>query len=392
MLCSFLRKETVMKKIALLGSTGSIGTQTLEVIDENKCAEVETLSVYSNIELAEKQIRKYKPKLAAVVLEDRAKELKIRVADTNTKILCGTEGIISCAVHNNVDTVVTAVVGISGLLPTLEAIKEGKNIALANKETLVAGGCLVMPLAKEKGVTILPVDSEHSAIFQSCNGDSRTLKKILLTASGGPFFGKKKEEIYNMTPEQALKHPNWSMGAKVTIDSSTLMNKGLEVIEAAHLFDMSLDKIQVVVHPQSIVHSMVEYEDNSVIAQLSVPDMKLPISYALTYPERKYCGTKEADFFEIANITFSKPDTETFPCLKLAFEAQNIGGTMPTVLNGANEIAVEKFLKKEIKFGNIPELISDVMSKHSATLSPSLNDILGADKWAREAAAEWRPI
>ena len=377
-----------MKKIALLGSTGSIGTQTLEVIDENGCAEVETISVYSNIELAEKQIRKYKPKLAAVMLEDSAKELKIKVADTSTKILCGKDGIISCAVHNNVDTVVTAVVGISGLLPTIEAIKAGKNIALANKETLVAGGCLVMPLAKQKGVKILPVDSEHSAIFQSCNGDSRNLKKILLTASGGPFLGKSRDEIYNMTPAQALKHPNWNMGAKVTIDSSTLMNKGLEVIEASHLFNMSLDKIEVVVHPESIIHSMVEYDDNSVIAQLSLPDMKLPISYALTYPERRYCGTKEANFFEISSLTFKKPDTKAFPCLNLAFYAQNIGGTMPTVLNGANEIAVSKFLNEKIRFGEIPELINNVMSKHNAVKNPSLDDILKADMWAREAAED----
>ena len=377
-----------MKKIALLGSTGSIGTQTLEVIDENGCAEVETISVYSNIELAEKQIRKYKPKLAAVMLEDKAKELKIKVSDTSTKILCGKDGIISCAVHNNVDTVVTAVVGISGLLPTIEAIKAGKNIALANKETLVEGGCLVMPLAKQKGVKILPVDSEHSAIFQSCNGDSRSLKKILLTASGGPFLGKSRDEIYNMTPAQALKHPNWNMGAKVTIDSSTLMNKGLEVIEASHLFNMPLDKIEVVVHPESIIHSMVEYDDNSVIAQLSLPDMKLPISYALTYPERRYCGTKEANFFEISSLTFKKPDTKAFPCLNLAFYAQNIGGTMPTVLNGANEIAVSKFLNEKIRFGEIPELINNVMSKHNAVQNPSLDDILKADMWAREAAED----
>ena len=377
-----------MKKIALLGSTGSIGTQTLEVIDENGCAEVETISVYSNIKLAEKQIRKYKPKLAAVVLEDKAKELKIKVADTSTKILCGKDGIISCAVHNNVDTVVTAVVGISGLLPTIEAIKAGKNIALANKETLVAGGCLVMPLAKEKKVNILPVDSEHSAIFQSCNGDSRDLKKILLTASGGPFLGKSRDEIYNMTPAQALKHPNWNMGAKVTIDSSTLMNKGLEVIEASHLFNMPLDKIEVVVHPESIIHSMVEYDDNSVIAQLSLPDMKLPISYALTYPERLYCGTKEANFFDISSLTFKKPDTEAFPCLNLAFYAQKIGGTMPTVLNGANEIAVSKFLNGKIRFGEIPELINNVLTKHSTVQNPSLEDILNADIWAREMAED----
>lgn len=375
-----------MKKIAILGSSGSIGTQTLEVIDENSCAQVEAVTVYSNIELAEKQIRKYKPKMAAVALEDKAGELKIRVADTGTKVVSGTEGIVECAVLPEVDTVVTAVVGISGLIPTVEAIKAGKNIALANKETLVAGGEIVMPLAKQNKVQILPVDSEHSAIFQSCNGDSSRLKKILLTASGGPFLGRKKEEIYNMAAEQALKHPNWSMGAKVTIDSSTLMNKGLEVIEARHLFDVPPEKIQVVVQPQSIIHSMVEYDDNSVIAQLSSPDMKLPISYALTYPERKYCGTKEIDFFELGSITFVKPDMEAFPCLGFAYEAIKKGGTMPAVMNGANEVAVAKFLKGEIVYGNISEIIGAVMEKHQVVKNPSLSDITESDKWAREQA------
>ncbi len=378
-----------MKKIAILGSSGSIGTQTLQVIDTNGCAQVQALSVYSNIELLEEQIRKYKPKLAAVVLEDKAAELAVKVADTSTKILSGMDGVISCATLDDVDTVVTAVVGVSGLIPTVEAIKAGKNIALANKETLVAGGSIVMPLAKEKGVKILPVDSEHSAIFQSCNGDSRKLKKILLTASGGPFFGKKREEIYNMTPEQALKHPNWSMGAKVTIDSSTLMNKGLEVIEASHLFDLDVDDIKVIVQPQSIIHSMVQYEDNSVIAQLSAPDMKLPISYALTYPERAYCGTEEIDFYKLGQISFAQPDTETFPCLEYAYRAQRAGGTLPAVMNGANEIAVAGFLKKEICYGNIPEIIYEVMEQHTNVQSPTLEDILQADKWARDAAEKF---
>ncbi|MBQ3053367.1 MAG: 1-deoxy-D-xylulose-5-phosphate reductoisomerase [Clostridia bacterium] len=377
-----------MKKIAILGSTGSIGTQTLQVIDENNCAKVQALSVYSNISLAEKQIRKYKPEIVAVMLEDKAKELKIKVADTSTKIVSGLEGICECATYNTVDTVVTAVVGVSGLIPTISAIESGKNIALANKETLVAGGEIVMPLAKKNGVKILPVDSEHSAIFQSCNGDSSKIKKILLTASGGPFLGRKKEEIYNMTPEDALKHPNWSMGAKVTIDSSTLMNKGLEVIEARHLFDVEPENIQVIIQPQSIIHSMVEYQDNSVIAQLSTPDMKLPISYALTYPERKYCGTSSVDFYTLGSITFAQPDTETFPCLKYAFDAIKVGGTMPSVMNGANEIAVAKFLNGEIKYGNIPEIIYKTMSEHKSISNPSLQDILDADIWARQKALE----
>ena len=377
-----------MKKIAILGSTGSIGTQTLEVIDENACAEVESITVRSSVELAEQQIRKYKPALAAVFMEDKAAELKLKVADTNTKIVSGLEGIVECACLPEVDTVVTAVVGVLGLIPTIEAIKNGKDIALANKETLVAGGEVVMPLAAEKGVKILPVDSEHSAIFQSCNGDSSKLKKILLTASGGPFFGKKKEEIYNMGPEQALKHPNWNMGAKVTIDSSTLMNKGLEVIEASHLFGIPGDKIQVVVQPQSIIHSMVEYVDNSVIAQLSAPDMRLPISYALTYPERKFCRTPEIDFYKLGSISFAQPDMETFPCLAYAFEALEKGGTLPAVMNAADEIAVEKFLNKKICYGQISEVIGKVMQMHKNVTNPTLSDILEADKWARETALE----
>ena len=377
-----------MKKVAILGSTGSIGTQTLEVVDENACAEVAALAVNSNIELAEKQIRKYKPEISAFFDETKAAELKVRIADTNTRVVSGAEGLVECATFPSVDTVVTAVVGVMGLIPTIEAIKAGKDIALANKETLVAGGEIVMPLAKEKGVKILPVDSEHSAIFQSCNGDSSCLKKILLTASGGPFFGKTKDEIYNMGPEQALKHPNWSMGAKVTVDSSTLMNKGLEVIEASRLFDVPGDRIQVVVQPQSIIHSMVQYEDNSVIAQLSTPDMRLPISYALTYPERKYCRTEEIDFYKLGTITFAEPDLETFPCLGFAFDALKKGGTMPAVMNAADEIAVERFLKGEICYGKISEIINKVMIKHNNISNAALSDILVADKWAREAATE----
>ena len=377
-----------MKRIALLGSTGSIGTQTLEVIDENACARVGAISVYSNIELAEQQIRKYKPEVAAVFLPGKASELKIKVADTKTRVVSGMEGIVECATLPSVDTVVTAVVGVSGLVPTIEAIKAGKNIALANKETLVAGGEIVMPLADKMKVKILPVDSEHSAIFQSCNGDSSRLKKILLTASGGPFYGRKREEIYNMSPEQALKHPNWNMGAKVTIDSSTLMNKGLEVIEAGRLFNMPGEKIQVVVQPQSIIHSMVQYEDNSVIAQLSTPDMRLPISYALTYPDRKFCRTEEIDFYKLGSINFAEPDIETFPCLGFAFEALEKGGTLPTVMNAADEIAVEKFLNREICYGKISEIIEKVMSKHTNVKNPTLSDVLEADKWAREIALE----
>ncbi|MBR2471269.1 MAG: 1-deoxy-D-xylulose-5-phosphate reductoisomerase, partial [Clostridia bacterium] len=307
-----------MKTLTLLGSTGSIGTQTLEVADLRDDIKIAALCANENVALIEKQIRKYKPRFAALMNEEKANELKIKVADTDTTVLSGMEGFIECVKLPEVDMVLTAVVGVCGLIPTIEAIRAGKDIALANKETLVAGGDIVMPLAKEMGIKILPVDSEHSAIFQSMQGAEKRISKILLTASGGPFFGKSKDKIYGATVEDALNHPNWSMGAKITVDSASMMNKGLEIIEATHLFDVPADKIEVLIHRQSIVHSMVQYADNSVIAQLSTPDMKLPIAYALSYPNRAYCGTKELDFCELGRLTFDKPDYETFRCLGLA--------------------------------------------------------------------------
>ncbi|MBR6523250.1 MAG: 1-deoxy-D-xylulose-5-phosphate reductoisomerase [Clostridia bacterium] len=365
-----------MKNISILGSTGSIGTQTLEIAEINKEFNIVALCANANVELIEKQIRRFKPKYAAMMDEKAAAELKVRVADLPVKVMSGIEGVCECATADETDIVVTAVVGVIGLVPTIEAIKAGKTIALANKETLVAGGSIVMPLAKEKGVKILPVDSEHSAIFQCIANSPVKPSKILLTASGGAFFGKTKQEIDNAMPEDALKHPNWDMGAKVTIDSASLMNKGLEVIEATWLFDMPADKIDVIVQRQSIIHSMVEFEDNSVIAQLSVPDMRLPISYALTYPERSYCLTEKIDFFKLKNITFDRPDTDTFRCLKLAYMAAEKGGSMPAVLNAANEEAVKLFLSHKIKFGEIARIVEEEMNRHTLIEKPSLEDIL----------------
>ena len=365
-----------MKNISILGSTGSIGTQTLEIAEINKEFNIVALCANKNVALIEKQIRQFNPKIAAMMDEKAAEELKVKVADLPVKVMSGIEGVCACATADEADIVVTAVVGVIGLVPTIEAIKAGKTIALANKETLVAGGSIVMPLAKEKGVKILPVDSEHSAIFQCIANSPVKPSRILLTASGGAFFGKSKEEVENASPEDALKHPNWDMGAKVTIDSASLMNKGLEVIEATWLFDMPANKIDVIVQRQSIIHSMVEFEDNSVIAQLSVPDMRLPISYALTYPERSYCLTEKLDFFKLRNITFDQPDTDTFRCLKLAYMAAEKGGSMPAVLNAANEEAVKLFLKHKIKFGDISRMVEKEMQSHKLIENPTLDDIL----------------
>ena len=340
-----------MKKIAVLGSTGSIGTQTLEIVRTNKDIQVTALAAGSNIELLEAQIREFGPKLAAVWDEEKAAELKSRVRDMDVHVFSGMDGLLAVAAEPEAEILVTAIVGMIGILPTIEAIKAGKDIALANKETLVTAGHIIMPLARENNVSILPVDSEHSAIFQSLQGgQKKALHKILLTASGGPFRGKKREELVNISVEDALKHPNWTMGRKITIDSSTMVNKGLEVIEAKWLFDVSVDQIQVVVQPQSIIHSMVEYEDGAVIAQLGTPDMKLPIQYALYYPERRYLPGERLDFSTLSEITFERPDMETFYGLKLAYRAGREGGTLPTVFNAANERAVALFLDRKVGY------------------------------------------
>ncbi len=371
--------------ISILGSTGSIGTQTLEIAREYKGINVVALSARSNIELLERQAREFKPELVCVTDADKAAELKIKLADTDIKVVSGKSGLIEAAAAENAHTVVTAVVGISGLEPTIEAIKAKKNIALANKETLVTGGHIVTKLAKRYKTAILPVDSEHSAIFQSLQGANRgEIKRILLTASGGPFFGKKRADLANITPEQALKHPNWNMGAKVTIDSSTLVNKGLEIIEAKWLFGVDIDKIKVLVHRQSIVHSMVEYADNGIIAQLGAPDMRLPIQYALTYPNRLPMSGNELDFAKCGALTFEEPDTETFFALELARKAGREGGILPTVFNGADEAAVELFLKGKISYPDISEAIQKAMESAPEIEDPTLEQILEADKYARD--------
>lgn len=370
-----------MKKIAILGSTGSIGTQTLEVVRENKDIEVLGLAAGNNIKLLERQIREFHPKMAAVWSEERAKELRENVKDLNIKIVSGMEGLIELSVMEESEILVTAIVGMIGIRPTIEAIKAGKDIALANKETLVTAGHIIMPLAKEYQVAILPVDSEHSAIFQSLQGgQEKALHKILLTASGGPFRQKTREELLNIQVEDALKHPNWEMGRKITIDSSTLVNKGLEVIEAKWLFDVSLDQIEVVVHPQSIIHSMVEYVDGAIIAQLGTPDMKLPIQYALYYPERRFLLGDRLDFAALSKLTFEKPDMETFYGLRLAFEAGKEGGSLPTVFNAANELAVSKFLERKIKYLEIPEIIEHCMQAHKTIADPSVDEILQTEQ------------
>ncbi|MFT4144720.1 MAG: 1-deoxy-D-xylulose-5-phosphate reductoisomerase [Mobilitalea sp.] len=371
-----------MKQIAVLGSTGSVGTQTLEIVREHRNQlNITALSAGSNIELLEKQIREFMPKIVCVSEKAKAEQLKERVKDLPVQVLSGMEGLIACAIYEETEIVVTAMVGMIGIRPTIEAIKAGKDIALANKETLVTAGHLIMPLIKEKNVSLYPVDSEHSAIFQSMNGENKKqVQKIILTASGGPFRGKTKADLANKTPKDALKHPNWTMGQKITIDSATMVNKGLEVMEAAWLFDMSMDQIQVVVHPQSIIHSMVEYVDGSVIAQLGVPDMKLPIQYALYYPDRMPMQDNRVDFYKLKQLTFEEPDLDTFEGLKLAFEAGRIGGSMPTVYNAANEWAVAAFLREEIEFLMIPVLIREAISHHQLIVCPTLEEILNTEQ------------
>lgn len=372
-----------MKKIGILGATGSIGTQTLEIVRNHRDeVQVVALAAGKNAALLEKQTREFEPRLAVLWDEEASRDLKKRVSDLDVKVLSGMEGLLEIAAMEEMEALVTAVVGMIGVQPTLAAIEHGKDILLANKETLVTAGHLLMPLAKEKGVKILPVDSEHSAIFQSLNGEKRSqVKKILLTASGGPFRGKKREELAGMRVEDALKHPNWSMGRKITIDSATMVNKGLEVMEAKWLFDVELDQIQVVVQPQSIIHSMVEYADGSIIAQLGLPDMKLPIQYALFYPDRKPMPGPELDFYELAQITFEKPDLETFTGLQLAFDAMRAGGSMPTVYNAANEKAVGLFLNRKISFLQIPEIIEMCMEQHRVIANPSVAQILETERW-----------
>ncbi len=370
-----------MKKIAILGSTGSIGTQTLDIVREQGDIKVTALAAGSNIGLLEKQIREFQPKLAAVWDEKHAQELRTRIRDLDVDVYSGMEGLIAVSTEEEAEILVTAIVGMLGLRPTVAAIKAGKNIALANKETLVTAGHLIMPLAKECDVSILPVDSEHSAIFQSLNGEEgNRIAKILLTASGGPFRGKKRQELMNMQVEDALKHPNWSMGRKITIDSATLVNKGLEVMEAKWLFDVEPEQIQVVVHPQSVIHSMVEYEDGAVIAQLGTPDMRLPIQYALYYPKRRPLSGKRLDFYELSNLTFEKPDTENFEGLSLAMEAMKQGGNMPTVFNAANERAVALFLDRKIGFLEITEIIAESMNQVKYREQPSLEEILDTEQ------------
>ena len=370
-----------MKKIAILGSTGSIGTQTLEIVREHKDIQVTALAAGSNVILLEQQIREFRPLLAVLWEEQAAKEeasdLQVRVRDLDVKILFGMEGLLAIAVMPGVEILVTAIVGMLGIRPTIAAIEAGKTIALANKETLVTAGHIIMPLAKENNVPILPVDSEHSAIFQSLNGEKgNSIHKILLTASGGPFRGKRREDLLQIRVEDALQHPNWSMGKKITIDSATMVNKGLEVMEAKWLFDVELEQIQVLVHPQSIIHSMVEYEDGAVLAQLGTPDMRLPIQYALYYPCRRSLSGKRLDFFQLASLTFEKPDLDTFPGLGLAFQAMKRGGNIPTVYNAANEKAVALFLEKKISFLEIPELIQFCMEQSAFVKQPDVAQIL----------------
>ncbi len=376
-----------MRKISIIGSTGSIGTQTLDVIRNNPDFSVAALSCGKNINLLEEQIREFKPRLAAVESEEDAKELRSRLKDIDITIASGMEGLVAVAGCEECDTVVTAIVGMIGVRPTLAAIEAGKDIALANKETLVTAGHLVMKRAAEKGVKILPVDSEHSAIFQSLQGnEGNKIRRILLTASGGPFRGKTRDELRDVTVQQALNHPNWSMGPKITIDSATMVNKGLEIIEAHWLFDVSADMIEVVVQPESIIHSAVEYEDGAVMAQLGVPDMKLPIQYALTYPERRPMQGDKLDFTKMSGINISVPDRNTFKGLDFAYKASDIGGSMPTVLNAANEFAVARFLKGQCKFLDIYDIIEYAMDKHEGNViaHPSLEDILDTEKWTDE--------
>ena len=380
-----------MKKIAILGSTGSIGTQTLEIVRYNRDIQVTALAAGSNIGLLEEQIREFAPKVACVWDEARAAELRVKVADLEVKVVSGMDGLIQAATEPEAEIVVTAVVGMIGIRPTIAAMEAGKDIALANKETLVTAGHIIMPLAKEKNVKILPVDSEHSAIFQSLQGAAgNPVAKILLTASGGPFRGRARAELADVKVEDALKHPNWSMGHKITIDSSTMVNKGLEVMEARWLFGVEMDQVQVVIQPQSVIHSMVEFADGAVIAQLGTPDMKLPIQYALYYPERRYLPGGRLNFWELSEITFEKPDFENFRGLSLAFEAGTTGGSLPTVFNAANELAVGLFLDRRIGYLTITDMIESAMRHHKTVQNPDVDQILAAERETYEyIKAKW---
>ena len=370
-----------MKNIAILGSTGSIGTQTLDVARKNEDLRVVAVSAGKSVEKLEEQIREFHPLLAAIWDEKAARDLKTRIADTDTKVVSGMEGLLELASMPESDILVTAIVGMIGIRPTMEGIRAGKDIALANKETLVTAGHLIMPMAKEYGVSILPVDSEHSAIFQAIHGEeNEEIHKLLITASGGPFRGRTTEELRNVTVADTLKHPNWVMGRKITVDSATLVNKGLEVMEAKWLFDMDLDHIQVVVQPQSIIHSMVEFKDGAIMAQLGTPDMRLPIQYALYYPHRRYLDGDRLDFTKLHEITFEVPDMETFRGLPMAIQASREGGSMPTVFNAANELAVKKFLEEKIGFLDIYEIIAQSMERHKKIAHPDLDEILSVEQ------------
>lgn len=371
-----------MKRIAILGSTGSIGTQTLDVVKNNPGElQVVALAAGDKISKMEQQVREFRPSVVAMWSEQAAKELRIRIADLNVRVVSGMDGLIEIATLQDIDVLVTAIVGMIGIRPTIAAIEAGKDIALANKETLVTAGHIIMPMAKRRGVSILPVDSEHSAIFQALNGEPKNrVSKILLTASGGPFRGKTRSELQNIAVEDAINHPNWSMGRKISVDSATMVNKGLEVMEAKWLFDVDLYSIQVVVHPQSVIHSMVEFVDGAVMAQLGTPDMRVPIQYALFYPDRRPMDTKRLDFFELQKMTFERPDPSTFVGLRLAYKAATMGGSMPTAFNAANERAVNLFLNGKISFLQIPELIEECMDNHMVIDNPNLDEILETEK------------
>lgn len=375
----------MVNTLSILGSTGSIGTQALDVarkLNLNICA----LTAYSNIDILEQQVREFKPSLAVVFSQEKAEDFKTKIADTNTKVLCGMDGLVEASVISSADMVLNSLVGMVGLTPTLSALNSGKDVALANKETLVAGGSLVMDAVKKNNVNMYPVDSEHSAIFQCLQGmnDKKELKKLILTASGGPFFGKSANDLKDVTVKEALNHPNWSMGAKITIDSATMMNKGLEIIEASWLFDMPQDKIDVVVHRESIIHSMIQFVDNSVIAQLGLPDMRIPIQYAITYPNRFESPVNELDLAEIASLSFSKPDYNTFKCLTSCKEAIRMGGTAPAIANGANEVANKLFRDGKIKFLEIGDLVNDALHNVMKNEIEKVEDVLNADKSARQ--------
>ena len=382
--------ERNMKRIAILGSTGSIGTQTLEIVRSNPDLEVVGLAAGTNVDRMEEQIREFRPEAVCMWKEEAAADLRVRVADLDVRILSGMEGLLEIASMPRSQVLVTGIVGMIGIRPTIAAIQAGKDIALANKETLVTAGHIIMPLAEKYGVKILPVDSEHSAIFQSLNGENPSrIEKILLTASGGPFRGRTREQLQDIRPEDALRHPNWNMGCKVTIDSSTLVNKGLEVMEAKWLFGVELDQIQVVVHPQSIMHSAVQYADGSIIAQMGAPDMKLPIQYALFYPDRRYMEGKRVDLFELGQLTFEKPDTDTFIGLALAYRAARMGGSMPTVYNAANERAVQLFLDHRISYPGITRLIEAAMEGHELIADPTVEEILETEQRTYESISDF---